>query len=227
MFSLNLANIASYFGYEIRRLTKKVGPYKSRAYQFDYVNFNIQPGDAVLDIGSGAHPFKYGTVQLDLYHEDNFHRGGTPLARDARLNINGNVENMPFTDKQFDFAYCSHVLEHVSNPAKACREIMRVAKRGYIETPTRTSDIMFNYTYLHDWNVSISGSSIIFIPYSEREKKGTGMGVFEKELHSVYQNDFSKLVISNRDLFCNMFLWEGQFDYFVFDLNGSIVESSK
>ena len=31
---------------------------------------------------------------------------------------------------------------------EACREIMRIGGRGYIETPTRTSDIMFNFTKL-------------------------------------------------------------------------------
>jgi SAM-dependent methyltransferase len=227
MFSLKLERIASYLGYEKKQLIEKAVPYKTRKYQFDLVNFNIQSGDAVLDIGSGAHPFKYGTVQLDLYHEDNFHRGGTALTRDARPNIVADIENMPFTDNQFDFAYCSHVLEHVPNPAKACTEIMRVAKRGYIETPTRLSDIMSDITYLHTWHVSMIGTSLVFIPYSEREKKGTGVKAFEAQMHSPYQNDFSSMVYGNRDLFCNMMLWEDRFDYFVFDHKGNLVDSSK
>jgi len=37
---------------------------------------------------------------------------------------------MPFPDKSFDFVYCAHVLEHVDDPIRACREIMRVGKRG-------------------------------------------------------------------------------------------------
>src|SRR5690349_25177201 len=43
----------------------------------------------------------------------------------------------PFADKQFDFAICSHTLEDVRNPLWVCSEIIRVAKRGYIEVPSR------------------------------------------------------------------------------------------
>jgi SAM-dependent methyltransferase len=217
----------SYFGVGMYKLVKKEKVYKNRDYQFEYIDFNIGSGERVLDIGSGAYPFIYGTLQVDLYSDDNFHRGGESLVNDARPLVIADLERLPFSDAMFDFAYCSHVLEHVINPGNACKEIMRVAKRGYIETPTRTSDIMFNYTYIHTWHISIVGKSLVFMPYSEREKKGTNSNVFEKELHSVYQNDFSSLVYSNRDLFCNMMLWENNFDYFVFDQEGRLVDSSK
>lgn len=219
--------VASRLGYEKKRSIKKNVPYNTRKYQFELLELNIKPSDSVLDIGSGAHPFKYGTFQLDLYHDDNFHRGGRNLAKDSRPNIVADIECMPFSDKQFDFAYCSHVLEHVPNPAKACREIIRVAKRGYIETPTRLSDIMSDITYLHTWHVSMIGHCLIFIPYTEREKKGTGVKTFEADMHSPFQNDFSSMVYRNRDIFCNMMMWEDTFDYFIFDRAGNLVDSSK
>lgn len=212
---------------EITPLVKKKSLKNDRDYQFDYINFAIKPTDSVVDIGSGAFPFKYATHLVDLYTDDNYHRGGNPLVHDERPLSVADIENLPFSVNQFDFAYCSHVLEHVPNPGAACKEIMRIAKRGYIETPTRTSDIMFNYTHIHIWHISMVSKSLIFIPYSHREIAGTGTNFFEVQKQSPYQNDFSDLVQNNRDLFCNMMLWEDDFDYFVFDKEGQLVDSSK
>lgn len=39
------------------------------------------------------------------------------------------VHGLPFRDRSFDFVYCCHELEHVSNPIQASREIVRVGKR--------------------------------------------------------------------------------------------------
>ena len=37
----------------------------------------------------------------------------------------------------FDYAICSHTLEDVRDPLFVCSELIRVAKRGYIEVPSR------------------------------------------------------------------------------------------
>lgn len=60
-----------------------------------------------------------------------------------------------FRDKEFDFVYCSHVLEHVRDPAKACAELMRIGKRGFIETPTRGKDLWLGTAAVsnHRWAV--------------------------------------------------------------------------
>jgi SAM-dependent methyltransferase len=49
----------------------------------------------------------------------------------------GVLEDIPFKDgAKFDYLYLSHVLEHTPSPEKAAKEINRVSKRGYIETPS-------------------------------------------------------------------------------------------
>jgi len=222
-----LNKVSTLLKVEINCLIKKSYVQQGREYQLDCLDFGIKSSDSVLDIGSGAYPFKYATHLVDLYTEDNFHRGGEALVHDDRPLLVADIENLPYNDNQFDFAYCSHVLEHVSNPGAACKEIMRVSKRGYIETPTRTSDIMLNYTYIHTWHISMVGKTLIFMPYSQREKQGTGMNAFEMQKQSPYQNDFSRLTQKNMDLFCNMMLWEDTFDYFVFNNEGNLVDSSK
>lgn len=227
MKNLLIKGLSELFEIEITPRIKKDSLKNNRDYQFDYIDFDIQQTDTVVDIGSGAFPFKYATHLVDLYTDDNSHRGGNSLVQDERPLFVADLEKLPFSDKQFDFAYCSHVLEHVSTPSLACNEIMRIAKRGYIETPTRISDVMFNYTYIHSWHIAMVGNSLIFMPYSQREANGTGMNAFELQKQSPYQNDFSQLVSNNRDLFCNMMLWKDRFDYYVFDQEGSLVDSSK
>ena len=83
---------------------------------------------------------------------------------------------LPYCNGAFDFVYCSHVLEHVTDPASACEELMRVGRRGYIETPTRMSDIMFNYTHLRDhhrWHVNRIGTTLVFMEWESAERRDT------------------------------------------------------
>ncbi len=47
----------------------------------------------------------------------------------------------PFPDKFFDFAFTSHAIEDVRDPIGACEEMMRVAKAGYIEVPSRVREV--------------------------------------------------------------------------------------
>jgi SAM-dependent methyltransferase len=42
---------------------------------------------------------------------------------------------LPFADCFFDYVICSHVLEHVPDPAAVIGELTRVARAGYIEVP--------------------------------------------------------------------------------------------
>lgn len=52
-------------------------------------------------------------------------------------NICDENKGLPFKDKEFDFAICGHVLEDIANPFYVIKELQRVAKRGYIEVPSR------------------------------------------------------------------------------------------
>lgn len=43
--------------------------------------------------------------------------------------IQGNAEELPFINEEFDFVFCSHVLEHVNNQTQSLKEIKRVVKK--------------------------------------------------------------------------------------------------
>lgn len=214
---------------KIERLKVGRGVEKDRfnTYQKDYINFDIKKNEKVLDIGSGGYPFPYATCLTDLYIGNTTHR--TEKLITDRPFIACDIINMPFKDKEFDFVYCSHVLEHIPDPAKACIEIMRIGKRGYIETPTKTSDIMFNFTNIkdhHKWHIEILGNTIIFMEWKNTERRDVGTNYFFKSFLSEWDNPFQKLIYNNRDIFVNMFLWKSKFDFLVINKEGEIIDSS-
>jgi len=44
----------------------------------------------------------------------------------------GNIYQLPYRDKTFDLILCNEVLEHLSEPEKALKEIARVGKKYYL-----------------------------------------------------------------------------------------------
>jgi SAM-dependent methyltransferase len=90
----------------------------------------------------------------------------------------------PFPDKFFDFFFCSHTLEDLRDPLAVCREMVRVAKAGYIETPSRAREIFckkrgfalraalgkipqVGYDH-HRWSVEIEGTHVQFLIKDQR-----------------------------------------------------------
>lgn len=58
--------------------------------------------------------------------------------------------NLPFDDKTFDIAICSHVIEHVEFPRRLLREIKRISKYQVFEVPIDFSfrvDKKFKHLY--------------------------------------------------------------------------------
>ena len=87
----------------------------------------------VLDVGSGGTPYPRSDVLLDRLTGAE-HRCGDAMMIDRHA-VYGDAQCMPFKDKSFDFIVASHILEHMAEPEKFIKELQRVGKAGYIETP--------------------------------------------------------------------------------------------
>lgn len=120
----------------------------------------IRRGELVLDVGSGGGPNPRANVLCDKFVSDGVERHGNPLVTDRPLVV-GDVEHLPFADKAFDFVICSHVLEHVRDPATAINELQRVARRGYIETPSAEWEKLAGFPF-HRWLVSRVDGRLVF-----------------------------------------------------------------
>ncbi len=97
------------------------------------VRLPVSADGLVLDVGSGNCPYPRSDVLLERYTRGN-HRCGASAMADRPL-VLGDALCMPFRDKAFDFVVASHVLEHIKTPEVMLKELMRVARAGYIETP--------------------------------------------------------------------------------------------
>jgi SAM-dependent methyltransferase len=127
-------------------------------------------GKRVLDVGSGHRPHEDATHLIDLLPEDDSERG-KPIKRLGRPLVLGTIEALPFKDQTFDYIYASHVLEHTVDPAAACNELMRVARAGYVETPSPFYEQGYNYPHpergwsFHRWFVFLGeNNTLIFEP---------------------------------------------------------------
>jgi hypothetical protein len=144
---------------------------------------HIRETDLVVDIGGGAQPLRRADKIVDVIPYDkrgSFGSIGSMLerfrkedwiVRDLCLR-----EPLPFRDKEVDFVFCSHVLEDVRDPVWLCSEIVRIGKRGYIETPSRLAEScrgMENFRYPgfmhHRWLIEYASgkSEIVFFHKSQ------------------------------------------------------------
>ena len=192
------------------------------SYQQRYVAFDIEPGQRVLDIGCGGYPFPYATVLTDRFVDNSPNRRERLVTTDTPFVVS-DVHELPFCDKSFDFVCCSHVLECVKDPLAACREIMRVGKRGYIETPTLGKDTLFAWARgLQTWHVVAIGHHLCFFEYSDRQLDGIRSSLWRDRILSTLHDPLQKIFYDNQDVFNVMFPWNGEFSVFVFRLDGTI-----
>lgn len=116
----------------------------------------IHTHDSVLEIGPGSSPHPRSDVFLELNYdtkqEETSQRGRESKEADfgGRPVYYYNGGRFPFADSQFDYVICSHVIEHVDEPASFLGEIFGVGTgRGYLEYPLNA------YEYLYDFDVHL------------------------------------------------------------------------
>jgi SAM-dependent methyltransferase len=191
-------------------------------YQRSYVNFEIGPNDKVLDVGCGGDPFPLATFLVDRYLEPTPHRHGSIVCNGKPL-VSADIHNLPFANKTFDFVYCAHILEHTEDPLKACAELMRIGKRGYVETPAMGDDVLFAWAGgRHKWHVVGIAQTLCFFEYTPRQLEGIGSSAFEDVVMDRRFHPLQNAYLKNRDLFNVMFEWVGSFSVYVFHLNGKV-----
>ena len=107
-----------------------------------------------IDIGCGERPQPGYDVYTDV--------------RQPKASIPGKfyetpMESMPmFSSKQFDYAWCHHVIEHTQEPTKALNELQRIAKRGQINFPSIQIELLAGRSD-HRWYVCEDHGRLLII----------------------------------------------------------------
>jgi SAM-dependent methyltransferase len=165
---------------------------------------NIKPTDRVLEIGSGNRPRKRSNVLCDKFIADNTERSsGDNVVIDRRPFVVADGHALPFKDGSFDYVIASHILEHVDDPQKFVSELARVARRGYIETPSELGEKIFGWPF-HKWIVRFESGTIVMRPRVEASP-------FGNYFHSMYANNlnFAEFADTHFGDFYVQHEWEG------------------
>lgn len=118
--------------------------------------FMLVESDLVLDMGCGPTYFPRADILADInpdfikYYKN-----------ESNIFVAADIHYLPFGDNIFDFVWCSHVLEHVTDPVQACKELIRVGERGRIVTPSKFKEMFFPLSY-HYWFVYFIDDTLIF-----------------------------------------------------------------
>src|SRR5580658_5270853 len=135
----------------------------------------------VVDVGGGAAPFPRADYVIDAMpyeklgagSDGNIHQklGIEPRYSKERWIQTDLCERRPWpvADKSFDFAICSHLLEDIRDPIWVCSELRRIAKAGYIESPSRVVEQSKGVEnprhagyYHHRWLITRSNKGLEF-----------------------------------------------------------------
>src|ERR1041385_5077175 len=118
------------------------------------VEYAVPPLDdrwTVVDVGPGPYPL----MRANLF-VDKISRHLNPLEELGKATAIGDLmTGMPeIRTKTFDYAWCSHVLEHVASPARAAETLSRIAKRGTLVVPSAWKESLGNFEESeHLWQV--------------------------------------------------------------------------
>lgn len=142
------------------------------------------PDDArVLDVGGWAAPLNRADWMIDLMPYETrgalmpagFGPGPERFTKATWVVADiCSHEPWPFEDDFFDFVVCTFTLEDVRDPIRACEEMSRVGRAGYIEVPSLLDELTWQNPEAsggpwvghmhHRWLCRLDGAGLLFIP---------------------------------------------------------------
>jgi SAM-dependent methyltransferase len=174
---------------------------------FAWRDIPVKSHDLVLDVGSGDNPHVRADILCDAHLLDSGERSGKfDLIVDGRPFVFADACKMPFKDKAFDFIICSHLLEHMNDPADLLEELMRVGKAGYIEAPSSLMEKLYGWSF-HRLLIDYDEDFLVIRPKPKDEK----VGIMPEEVkRSSY---WERLFKKNRKYFLVSYFWKERIEY--------------
>jgi len=193
----------SYSSHNLRRLNGELPEKESSKAVIEILGDLLSPGDEILEVGSSVGhlartlgklnlDLNYTGVDIDQYAvakgSEFFQKNRLSGIQSARL-MDSPAESLPFEDKSFQAVICMNVLEHLKEPARAIRELLRCSDE-YLLIRTMISDQTFIVQEVRNANHEQLGYSHLQLPLPKDELDGDGVPkVF------IYQNVYSSQFI--------------------------------
>ena len=111
----------------------------------------IADGDKVLDVGGGSGE---GVKLLRGEGIEAVNLDVNPVLIEKGGGVVGDVRGMPLADGTFDVVFCFDVLEHLDDPEKALREMLRVSRDRvivYVTTLEQRDNLLADVTHRVFW----------------------------------------------------------------------------
>ena len=135
--------------------------------------------------------------------------------------IEAEVTKLPFKDKSFDIVVSLNVLEHLNEPGRAIRELLRCSNK-FLVIRTLVSDQTFIVKEVRNSDHKGLGYSHLNLPSPSDE-----LDEFGEPKVFIYQNVYSKALLSQileteKSIFKWQFIEDTMFDQNAFDLDNSM-----
>ena len=178
---------------------------------------NIDLHEKVVDIGGSLkqHTSLNIDTLADLLRPEDAPYWPSKLKAKHYIKVDLNAGTLPFKDKQFDVCLCTHTLEDLFNPFEVIKEMARIAKRGYIATPSRGRDMEFSKINLTDWKTGPRrqpGNSHHLWLFENRNNK---MYIVPKNYPLLYTSEFQITKWTGEDEF--QYFWNDSISYNLFN----------
>lgn len=165
----------------------------------------IKDDALVLDVGSGSNPHPSADVLLEKF-VDITHRY-SPLVAD-RPTVLADACRMPFKDEAFDYVIAFHVLEHINTPELFLKEIQRIGKAGYIETPNAVFERLVPYDVHVLEIMDVNGELLIHKKSSAKPDQYLNNLDIVKKIP-----EWNKFFYNNPALFHVRYFWENEIKF--------------
>lgn len=144
----------------------------------------------VLEIGPGANPWQRANVYVDRNPET-----VGVLKSQEKMALNFDVCDLPpVWDKEFDFVFAAHILEHTEDPVKAAAAISRVGKSGIVVCPGISKDSLFCFHEAdHKWFVHAGKDRLYFLPQRSEWREAVYDYGVSNELHRIWRYGETRL----------------------------------
>jgi predicted SAM-dependent methyltransferase len=189
---------------------------------------SIKSSDRVLEVGPGGTPFHRSNVLLEKIFDDEEarkQRGHVSALTTDKEIVYYEGNRFPFEDNEFDYVICSHVLEHIpSNEIVSfVYELVRVAKKGYLEFPT------IYYEYLYNFNVHVTllnyKKGILYYMDKETSELSRFYEV-QKFFYKTLEHGYDEIIQNNKQYFFQGFEWSEKLELKSVDSIVDLIENN-